>query len=77
MDVPHVVRHLGFTPEEALPLSRSVPRRIFIIRNGAGIAPINPALLTMLHSEVNLYSHPGVEGVPAQGAPVQMMSVTV
>lgn len=77
VDVPDMIRHLRFAPEEASTLPRRVSRRVLIIGHSARIAPIDPALLTVLHSEVNLYRYSGVKSVPTQSASVQMVRVAV
>lgn len=77
MDVADVRRHLGLAPEEAPALAGRVARRVFVIGQGARAAPVDPALLTVLHREVHLDRYPGVERVPAQGATVQVMRVAV
>lgn len=77
MHAAYVRRHLSLAPEEASALAGCVARRVFVVRQGARAAPIDPAFLTVFHREMHLDRHPGVERVPAQSATVQMMRVAV
>lgn len=77
VDVPNVTCHFALTSEEALALARGIARRVLVVGQRANVAPVHPALLAVLHGEVDLYSDSGIEGVSAQGAPVKVVSVAL
>lgn len=80
MHTAHVGCYLGFASEVTPAVAGCRIRdrwRVLIVGQSARAASIDPALLAVLHREVHLYRHPGVESVPAQSAAIEMMSVYV
>lgn len=78
----HVCHHFSLAPEEAPTVitgSRiTARRRVLVVGDSAtSAAPIHLAFLAVLHREVHLYRHPGVERVATERAPIEMMRVYV